>query len=220
MPLAAGLLQQVRIRPRLTISTLVGLAVLPFLSAALSAPTRALIAWDVGTGLYLLLAWTMMCRGNVDSVRAKAKYQDDGAVVILILTVLAALASVAAILLDLIGIKSHPAHIQTMRLALVAATLLCSWCFVHTEFALHYAHEFYSAGSHSKAPGLDFPGNPTPDYMDFLYFSFVIGTTSQTADVTIESSPMRRLALVHGVIAFFFNTTLLALMVNVAAGLT
>ena len=88
-----------------------------------------------------------------------------------------------------------------------------------SALALHYAHEFYEDTPDTKQGCLTFPGNPEPNYLDFLYFAFVLGTTSQTSDVTISSSAMRRLALIHGVIAFFFNTTLLALVVNIAAGL-
>jgi len=105
-----------------------------------------------------------------------------------------------------------------LHLTLAAATIFCSWCVVHTAFALHYAHEFYAGGGGNR-PCLEFPGGGQPDYVDFLYFSFVIGTTSQTADVSIASRSMRRLALLHGVIAFVFNTMLLALIVNIAAGL-
>jgi uncharacterized membrane protein len=191
-----------------------------FLPKTLSGPTRALLAWDLGAGLYLVLAWTMMFRADVEKMRWRASREDDGAVVILVLTVVAAVASLAAILLELLGVKSLPASVQTARLALVAITIVCSWFLVHTAFALHYAHEYY--GDHGKrgTPCLEFPGNAKPDYVDFLYFAFVLGTTSQTSDVTIVSSTMRRLALAHGVIAFFFNTTLLALVINVAAGLT
>lgn len=212
--------RQFQIRPRLSISILVGIALLLLLPPTIRGTTRALLAWDLGAGLYLVLAWTMMFRGDVHSVRWRAKQQDDGATVVLALTVVAAVASVAAILLELTGVKSYPPGAQTLRLGLVAVTIMCSWSFVHTAFALHYAHEFYDDAPKEGPQCLQFPGNPEPDYVDFLYFAFVIGTTAQTADVTIASSPMRRLALLHGIIAFLFNTTLLALMVNIAAGLT
>lgn len=220
MNLAARILRQIRARPRLTTSTLVGAGVLFLSSGIASGPTRALLAWDVGGGLYLALAWAMMLRADTERMRRRAMRQDDGAAAVLVLTVFAALASLAAILLELIGLKGYPPSRQTLHLALAAGTILCSWCIVHTSFALHYAHEYYVRLSRSEQRCLAFPGNSQPDYADFLYFSFVIGTTSQTADVTIASGTMRRLALVHGVIAFFFNTTLLALSVNIAAGLS
>jgi len=161
-----------------------------------------------------------MFRADVAKMRWRASRQDDGAAVILILTVVAAVASLAAILLELLGVRSMPASVQTVRLSLAVITIVCSWCLVHTAFALHYAHEFYGDQGKRGQPCLEFPGNAEPNYVDFLYFAFVLGTTSQTSDVTIVSSPMRRLALAHGIIAFFFNTTLLALVINVAAGLT
>jgi uncharacterized membrane protein len=211
-------LHQVRARPRLVIATILGLATLAVLPATVSATTRALLAWDIGAGLYLALAWIMMLRANVERMRRRARQQDDGAVVVLSLTVFAAVASLAAIVLELMGAKGHSAHEQHLHLALSVLTILCSWFLVHTAFALHYAHEFYERTG--AEPGcLAFPGNSEPTYLDFLYFAFVLGTTSQTSDVAISSSAMRRLALIHGVIAFFFNTTLLALVVNIAAGL-
>ena len=218
--LVTNIFRYVRVRPRLSTATMIGVVLALFLPKTISGPTRALLTWDVGAGLYLGLAWTMMFRASVEKMRWRARIQDDGAAAILALTVVASVASLAAILLELIGIKSLSPRDQTLHLGLAALTILVSWSFVHTAFALHYAHEFYDDAGKDGQRCLDFPGNSEPDYVDFLYFAFVIGTTSQTADVTIDSSPMRRLALLHGVIAFFFNTTLLALMVNIAAGLT
>jgi uncharacterized membrane protein len=220
MGLFKSTFRTIRIRPRLTVATLLGVVLVLFLPATLPASTRALLAWDLGAGLYLALAWTMMLRADVQKMRWRASLQDDGAVVVLFLTIVAAVASLAAILIELLGLKSLPAATQTVRLALASITIVCSWCLVHTAFALHYAHEFY--GEHGKRGKscLEFPGSTEPDYVDFLYFAFVLGTTSQTSDVTIRSSTLRRLALAHGVIAFFFNTTLLALVINIAAGLT
>lgn len=218
MKIAKVVLQQLRVRPRLVTATIVGLTAAALLPAWLSRPTRALLAWDAGAGLYLVLAWIMMFRATVDRMQWRARRQDDGAVVILVLTVSAAVASLAAIAVELIGVKSYPPAVQTLHLALSIVTILCSWFLVHTAFALHYAHEFYEP-ARAEQRCLTFAGNPQPDYVDFLYFAFVLGTTSQTSDVTIASSAMRRLALAHGVIAFFFNTTLLALAVNIAAGL-
>jgi len=213
------LLHQIRVRPRLVTATIVGLAMLAMLPTTLSPTTRALVAWDVGAGLYLALAWIMMLRANVERMRRRAKEQDDGAVVVLGLTVFASLASLAAIVLELMGAKGHSPHEQHLHLALSIVTILCSWFLVHTAFALHYAHEFYEDVPDTKQSCLAFPGTTEPKYLDFVYFSFVLGTTSQTSDVTIRSGGMRRLAFIHGVIAFFFNTTLLALVVNIAAGL-
>jgi uncharacterized membrane protein len=209
----------VRVRPRLVLATGVCVLAPLLLPASLGAPTRALVAWDLGALLYLALALVLMLRGNVEEMRSRAQVEDDGAVAVLVLTLVAAAASVAAIVLELVGSRDLPAASQRPHLALAVATILVSWFFVHTAFAIHYAHEYHVERDGPQHPALEFPGVEPPAYVDFLYFSFVIGTTSQTADVSIASPTMRRLALVHGVVAFLFNTTLLALTVNVAAGL-
>ncbi len=94
-------------------------------------------------------------------------------------------------------------------------TVLLSWGFVHSIFALHYAHEFY--GKKPAAGGLDFPGDKEPDYLDFVYFSFVIGMTFQVSDVAITSRSIRRTVTAHAIVAFLFNVALLAIMINIAA---
>jgi len=217
--LVKGVVRHVRLRPRLSGAILLGIGLVVLLPRSIWGPTRALVAWDLGAGAYLGLAWVMMVRSDIEKIRLRAKIQDDGAAVILALTVVASIASLAAIVLELMGIKGLPPRAQTSHLALATITILCSWCVVHTAFALHYAHEFYDDARKGHDRCLNFPGEDEPDYVDFLYFAFVLGTTSQTSDVAIQSSAMRRLALLHGVIAFFFNTTLLALTVNIAAGL-
>jgi uncharacterized membrane protein len=209
----------IKMRPRLTIAALIGIVCLLVLPADLAKTTRALLAWDVGVALYLGLAWTMMLRSDLDRIRRRATQEDDGAVAVLTLTVIAAIASVAAIVVELIDVNDLPRHEVNLRLALAVITIVFSWIFIHTAFALHYAHEFYDDDPRPPHPCLTFPGTEQPDYIDFLYFAFVLGTTSQTSDVTIASRGMRRLALLHGVISFFFNTTLLAVAVNIAAGL-
>jgi uncharacterized membrane protein len=212
-------LRQLRVRPRLVLATGVCLLLPPLLPASLTASTRALVAWDLGAGLYVALAWTMMLRASVEKMRWRARVEDDGAAAVLVLTLVAAVASVAAIVLELVGCRNLPVASQTPHLVLAGTTILTSWCFVHTAFAIHYAHEFYVERGGPHRRGLEYPGPEPPDYVDFLYFSFVIGSTSQTADVSIASRTMRRLALLHGIVAFLFNTTLLALTVNIAASL-
>ncbi len=110
----------------------------------------------------------------------------------LTLTVAAAVASVAAIFLELINVSGMPRGDQTLHLALAVGTIVLSWAYIHVAFALHYAHEFYDEDARSQ-PCLGFPGTDEPGYLDFLYFSFVIGMTSQTADVEVASSSMRGL---------------------------
>jgi len=215
----AKLWRQIRTRPRLLIAIASAALVFALQPAMLALSTRALLTWDVGAGLYLTLAWIMMSRASVDHMRWRARLQDDGAAVVLTLTVAAALASLAAIVAELSGLKSLPPLRQGLHLGVVAFTFASSWLLVHTSFALHYAHAYYVEHARSGTAPLDFPCQEAPVYMDFLYFSIVIGMTSQTADVAIASTRLRRLVMAHGIIAFAFNTTLLALTINIAAGL-
>jgi uncharacterized membrane protein len=129
----------------------------------------------------------------------------------------ASVTSLGAIAVELLGVHADPAQQQVFGLLVVAATILCSWFFVHTIYAIHYAHEYYA--DEGRRLGLQFPDEDKPDYWDFLYFSFTMGAAAQTSDVIIVSKRMRRLALAHTILAFLFNTTILALAVNVGAGL-
>ena len=108
---------------------------------------------------------------------------------------------------------------RSAHIGLAVLTIVSSWAFTQVMFALHYAHDYYSAVARGRAGGLAFPHENAPDYADFLYFAFIIGTSAQTADVSFTSRAMRRTGLVHCVLAFFFNTTLLALTINIASGL-
>lgn len=217
--LITKLWHQVRARPRLAVSGLVGALVFLLLPSAIAFSTRALVTWDIGAGLYLILAWILIGSASVEHMRWRARIQDDGAAVVLFLTVAAAVASLAAIVLELSDLKTYPPTRQDLHLGLVAATFMASWLLVHTSFALHYAHAYYvSIGAEGGVP-LEFPRQDMPVYMDFVYFSMVIGMTSQTADVAIASTRMRRLVMAHGIVAFVFNTTLLALTINIAASL-
>jgi uncharacterized membrane protein len=208
------LLRVIRARPRTAISVAVGIVVMALLPSDRPMATRFLISWDAGVALYLLLVFGMMTRAGIDHMRRNAALQDEGRFAILILTVIAAGASLGAILSELS--TAQGATRTGMQLALATITIVLSWTFVHTIFALHYAHEYYGERG-AKHDGLNFPGEGKPDYWDFAYFSFVIGMTSQVSDVAIASKPIRRTAIAHGIFSFFFNVTLVALMVNIAA---
>ncbi|HKZ06344.1 MAG TPA: DUF1345 domain-containing protein [Methylomirabilota bacterium] len=178
--------------------------------------TRLLAAWDAAVVLYLALTVELMVGSNPHKIRSQAGKEDEGAVALLVLTVAAGLWSMVAIFAQL-GSATSGGRGGSVALAL--ATVLLSWTFIHTIFALHYAHEFYGEPSR-RGGGLQFPGNlKEPDYWDFMYFAFVIGTTFQTSDVDITGKWVRRTVAVHGVVAFLYNVAFLALTVNVAATL-
>ena len=198
-------------RPRTFFSVALGIVAFFLLPGSLRLMTRLLLGWDILITMYLVLVYIMMSRCGLAHIKRNAVMQDDGRFVILLVTALGAFASIAAIVFEL-GASHH----AVPQLALATATIALSWAVVHTAFALHYAHEFYAEAGKEHG-GLAFPGNAEPDYWDFLYFSLVIGMTSQVSDVAITCKPIRRTVSAHGVLSFFFNATLLALMVNIAA---
>src|SRR5262249_4489113 len=176
-------------------------------------PTRALVGWDAGVLLYLVLSYRAAAHATIATIRQRAAIYDEGAIALLVLTTAAALASLAAVLAEL----GHAPG--WYRVALGVSTILLSWAFMHLIFALHYAREFYGASGEKHAGGLVFPGQEDPDYWDFLYYSLVVAMTAQVSDVQITSKAIRRLTIVHGVISFFFNIAVLALALNIVSSL-
>jgi uncharacterized membrane protein len=215
------IVRQVRARPRLVIATAIALAVGALLptSVASHAATRWLIAWNVGTILYVLLAAIMMIRSSHHHMRHRAQIQDDGQLLILTLVVVSAIASLVAIAGELAVVKDMHGALKAEHIALAGLTVLSSWAFIQIMFALHYAHDYYAAACHARPPGLAFPEDDAPDYGDFFYFACVIGTSGQTADVSFTSKPMRRIGSVHCILSYLFNTTVLALLINIGASL-
>ena len=203
------------VRLRLGLSIALGIAVMLALSLSeWRTSARIVLGWDAGVALYLVLTYVLMARSTIQHIRDHAAQDDEGRFAILVLTVLAALASLAAIVAEL-GIGEGGKRTGT-QLALATVTIFLSWTFIHTIFALNYAHDYY--GEHgAKRSGLKFPDDADPDYWDFVYFSFVVGMTCQVSDVAVASQPIRRTVIAHGVVSFFFNTALLALTVNIAA---
>jgi uncharacterized membrane protein len=208
------ILRIVRARPRLFGAVLVGVILAIALRGMPSLAERLLVSWDVTVLLYLIAAYQLIITGTDKSLRHRAEIEDEGRIGVLVLTVAAALASLGAIVILLISDRADMRG--PWRLGLATVTVLLSWAFIHTIFAFHYAHEYYGARA-DKAGALKFPNDAVPDYWDFVYFSFVIGMTSQVSDVAVASKPIRRTVAAHGIVAFLFNAALLALMVNIAA---
>lgn len=215
------ILRQVRARPRLFIATAIAVAVGIFLPSGVASHsvTRWLIAWNTGSGLYLLLAAVMMIRSSNHHMRQRAQLQDEGQLAILSLVVVSAIASLAAIAVEMVVVKDMHGFIKGAHIALAGVTVLSSWAFTQVMFALHYAHEYYAAACHGRPAGLQFPDDGNPDYGDFFYFASVIGTSGQTADVSFVSKPMRRIGSLHCILAYLFNTTVLALLINIGASM-
>jgi len=208
-------------RPRLITGLAVMLVVWPLLPSVLRMTTRGILAWDIGVVVFLLLATHMFTTATPDDMPAAAEAQQEGEWTIFWLTLGVVIVSFVAVSSEFAAIKTGPADRRGLEVALVAITLFLSWLVTHVTFALRYAHEFYARdlGGPDVDRGLDFPGEKEPDYLDFLYFALVLGMTFQVSDVQITSRMLRRVATLHGLISFLFNTVIVAFTVNIAAGL-
>lgn len=208
---------QLRLRPRLLTAILVGSALATAWPGMMSLQTRLLIGWNLVVWIYLpLVLWMMLGRAGSIDVQSRAQRLNEGVVTMLVLAALGALASMAAITLELQAARQQ----HDPRYVLLALTTVAgSWLLLPVEFGIAYASRYHSGGK--AGHGLEFPGEDEgpPDYGDFLYFSITVAATSQTSDVCVSSRPMRRLVLVQSLLAFVFNTGVLALSINILAGL-
>ncbi|MBS0538258.1 MAG: DUF1345 domain-containing protein [Proteobacteria bacterium] len=205
-------------RRRLLLSILAGTALFLLLPSENRLSTRLLVSWDLTALIYIAFASLMIGRSTVKTCHTHAKLYDESDWVIVTLVVLSATASFAAIFSELARLKAADG-IPLVALAVTGATIVLSWTFTHMVFTLHYANLYYRPQKGGHPGGLEFPGDREPDYRDFLYYSFVIACAAQTADVNTLSHSMRRMTLIHGIVAFAFNTAILALMINVGASL-
>lgn len=210
-------------RPRLLFGIGAGLATglsLGFLPLHATPVQSALIAWDAGAFVFISLMMIEMRGQTPERMRLRSARQDEGQGLILTLALLAALASIGAVVSEMSAAKNAAGALRFLRVGFAFSTVALSWFMTQLFFALHYAHEYFrSDGSGGHQGGLGFPEGEVPDFWDFLYFSLIIGVACQTADIGFTSKTLRRIGSVHGVTAFLFNTAILALGVNLAAGL-
>jgi uncharacterized membrane protein len=215
-------LRVLRARPRLFSCVVLGIVVGLLLPEHWRPVTRGLIGWNATVWAYLAAAGLMILRSEHKDIHRRARLEDDGRYMVLALAAIAATVSFGAIFAQLGSVKDVPYPTKGWHIALALSTIIGSWLFVHLTFALHYAHEFFRVAKPDAAGkwfgGVVFPGVDRPDYPDFLYFSYVIGVACATADVNITGSPLRRLATLHCILAFFYNNAVLAMSINIGAG--
>lgn len=180
--------------------------------------TIVLTSWNVSVGLYLIRTFFILTHCDQKHIFRRASKQDENKWVILLLVCCAIAMCLYAILIHLSHLSNVPL-LKYAHIGLALLTIAMAWLFMHTVFAIHYAHSFYISSNKGDDPGLDFPKTPIPLYLDFIYFSYVIGTASQTADISITSQKMRMLNTFHLMLAFAFNTIILAISINIAASL-
>ena len=197
-------------RPGFTTAALLALAVFFVSVQQTNLPRALLLSFDASALLYVGFIVYMMSTTHASAIKQRALQQQDGKWTVLAISIVTAVVVVVALTIELHDVKNKAAW----DVMLAGTTILLAWLFVALVFAQEYAHSFYMAEA-----GLDFPGDLEPDYWDFTYFSVVLNMTFQTSDVAITSRAIRRLVLLHSVIAFFFNVIILAITVNVVAGL-
>jgi len=215
-----GFLGTLAHRPRLVAGALIMVATWLALLAApfvMRGSTRVLLAWNAGTWVYLGLIALMMLRRGANP-RVEARPEDENQWVLLALGVAAACASLAAIVWELGPVKSMAGLDKAGHLALVAASILSAWTYIQVIFAIHYAGVYFAARADGETGGLDFPGTAEPGWTEFVYQAFTVGCTFASSDTSVTSTRMRRICAIQGVVAFLFNTVVLALAINIAAG--
>jgi uncharacterized membrane protein len=214
---STDLVTVVRHHYRLLVGICAGLIFIICFPRGSKTASDLIISWDICAAVYLILSAYPVHTYDYKRINARAEQDDEGAVVVLCLTVTAAIASLVGIVIELA--QSRIAHSGEMfSAALAACTTILSWMLIHTVFAFHYAHKYYR----SRGPGglgLIFPDDEKPLYSDFFYFSFVIGMTFQVSDVQVTDKDMRKVVVAHGMVSFFFDVAIFALTVNIAASL-
>jgi len=210
-------------RPRLVYAFAAGVVIALICRAlvGLHVSTSVILGWNATcVGFIASMFWTMAGR-TPDEMRAKAAADDEGRAVILSVVLTAAVIAIVAIALELSLAKNAHGLERGLRVGLAFVTVASSWFMVHLIFSLHYAHGYYGRDEESAtdARGLRFPGEEEPDYWDFLHFAVIVGVAAQTADIAISAKPLRRLNTVHALFSFAFNTVIVALTINLLAGL-
>jgi uncharacterized membrane protein len=209
-------------RVRFGIASAIAAITLFFLRGHVRLSAELIATWDAFAFCAFVLTWITILTTPAHQLRGRAQKQDFGRFLIFVSVVIAACAALFAVAFLIRVDKGQMRDHFTIHLILALATVIFSWSLMHTVFGMHYAHAFYGDSDEVKdrhAGGLVFPGDRLPDCFDFAYFSFVIGMTCQVSDVQITSRRMRRLTLLHSVLAFGFNTLILALLINTVSSL-
>jgi uncharacterized membrane protein len=203
--------------PRLWISFLAGCVLFFLLPKDWSILSRVLIGWNGGAILFLGLIFFWMTHLTAEEICTKYIEEDESAPFILVAVIIAAVASLIAIVEPLATMRQVSGAVRAAHFGRAALTLIDSWLLVPTLFTTHYADMFYSAKADNRP--LRFPNTPMPVFWDFAYFSFTIAAACQTSDVSTEHAEMRKIVLGHTLVSFLFNASILGFAINVTAGL-
>ena len=201
---------------RLLLSTALGVLGFTVFPIRATWHIRAVVGWDIGALMLVLLAWRIIIRSGPKATAAHAAPEDPGGTVVWILALICSMFSLFAATFVLREVHRLPRPASTVWTVLALLAVALSWILTHTAYTLRYAHLYYRRGG---SGGLEFPGGRPPCDFDFAYFAFTLGMCFQVSDVTISASHIRKAALLHALISFVYNTTILALALNLAFGL-
>jgi len=182
--------------------------------------THAMIGWNTFSFCLIVISWITFSVTTSQQIRQLAKAQDSGRVIVFIIVLISTFASFFAVVLLLLTKKDFQST-ETFHVVTAISGMILSWILIHTIFTLRYAHIFYGDDEvkpEIHAGGLEFPLDKKPDYLDFAYFSFVLGMTFQVSDVQVTSKRLRRIVMMHGILSFGYNTIMIALTINLIAG--
>lgn len=185
------------------------------------ASNRLIFGWDMFCISMILFSWILFITTNSNDLCIVVEKQDDGLKIIFIIVLVAVSFSVFGTV-ALLSEKNETSVNKIWHTIISLSPVLLSWFLLHTMFTIRYAHLYHDhnkLNTGSQVGGIEFPTQEEPDYIDFAYFSFVIGMTFQVSDVTVSSRAIRRFVLMHSLISFAFNTIIVALTINTLAGL-
>lgn len=202
---------------RLGAGWVVGLAAWCF-AVKLQAPSgsQLLVAWNAAAIAYLALTWRMFLRAEEAEIRVRAARDDEGRSVLMLIVLAAIAVSLAAVVDAMVAARTVQGSAKTFIAINAGATLVLSWLTLQSVFVPHYAQRHFGDGN--RHGGIGFPGEPPTSYMDFVYLAFSVGATFQVSDNTVLTSRLRRLVTAHAATAFAYNTAILALGINIIAG--
>ncbi len=192
-----------------------------FLTRKQPLSANIMLTWISYASSILVMSWISILSMHPSAVRKVASLEDSSVTFIFLFIIGSAFASLFAVVFLLQSLKGLSKEQTITHVLLSIASVAISWWLTHTIFTMRYAHIFYSTKNEEGeyGYGLEFPKEPHPDFMDFVYFSFVIGMTFQVSDVEISSRKIRRLAWLQGILSFVFNTAIVALSINIISGM-
>ena len=202
------------------LSSIIVFAILSFFKTEI--PFRIILSWNTFSFSMIILGWLLFFSTTSEDLCTVVEKQDDGLKTIFFIVIIAVCLSILGTLI-FVTLKNEYSSNKIIQFIILLSPVFLSWFLLHTMFTIRYAHLYHdhnTLNTGSNVGGIEFPTKTKPDYLDFAYFSFVIGMTFQVSDITISSQTIRRFVLVHSLISFFFNTIIVALSISILSNLS